>query len=91
MTQVERKLTAVQLGQLGFLILVCISSVCRRSFISLLDTILVISMIYNHALSGIIVRGLIATAFGILSLSICGSILATFVSSPVALDLENND
>lgn len=50
-----------------------------------------ISMMYNHALSGIIARGFIATVFGILSLSICGNILATFVSFPVALDLENND
>ena len=89
--QVERKLTAIQLGHLGFLILFCISSVCRSSFISLLDIILVISMMYNHALSGIIARGFIATVFGILSLSICGNILATFVSFPVALDLENND
>lgn len=91
MTQLERKLTAVQIGHLGFLILVCISSVCRRSFVSLLDTLFVICMVWNHALSGKIARWLMVTVFGILSLSVCGSILATFVSSPVALDVASND
>lgn len=85
----QRKSTAARWGQLGLLLLVCISSACRRSIISFLDTILVISMIYQYALSGKIGRGLLAAVFGISSLSFCGSIVATFVQSRVTFDLRS--